>query len=138
MHPWIGRQVHLTRRQFFGRSALGLGTAALASLLAPDQVSASTPSGGLPGLPHFAAKAKRVIYLFQNGAPTHVDLFDYKPGMEAWRGREIPAEIRGNRRLSTMTSGQGSKPVLPPITRFARHGQSGAWICDFLPHMASI
>src|SRR5262249_5672042 len=142
MDPIQARQAHLTRRQFFGRGALGLGTAALATLLPRDLAGAAQTQparfGGLPGLPHFAAKAKRVIYLFQNGAPTHVDLFDYKPGMEAWRGREIPAEIRGNRRLSTMTSGQGSKPVLPPITRFARHGQSGAWICDFLPQMASI
>src|SRR5947207_10753690 len=144
MDPIQTRQAHLTRRQFFGRSALGLGTAALATLLQRDQAGAfpspltNTRSGGLPGVPHFAPKAKRVIYLFQNGAPTHVDLFDYKPGMEAWRGREIPASIRGNRRLSTMTSGQGSKPVLPPITRFARHGQSGAWVSDFLPHMASI
>src|SRR3954453_10086390 len=131
MNPHLTHLAHLTRRQFFGRGVLGLGTAALATLLRRDRLGAAQGGprlGSLPGVPHFAGKAKRVIYLFQNGAPTHVDLFDYKPGMEAWRGREIPASIRGNRRLSTMTSGQGSKPVLPPITRFARHGQSGAWI----------
>src|SRR5436190_23770705 len=131
MNPLLENQLLLTRRHFFGRSSGGIGLAALAALLNNDlkaaTVSVSEVAGGLPGVPNFAAKAKRVIYLFQNGAPTHVDLFDYKPGMEAWRGREIPASVRGNRRLSTMTSGQGSKPVLPPITRFARHGQSGAW-----------
>src|SRR5262245_13470704 len=112
MDPMQARQAHLTRRQFFGRGVLGLGTAALATLLRRDGAAAfpsplmtRTRIGGLPGVPHFASKAKRVIYLFQNGAPTHVDLFDYKPGMEAWRGREIPESVRGNRRLSTMTSG---------------------------------
>src|SRR4051794_29769745 len=119
MDPIQLRQAHLTRRQFFGRGALGLGTAALATLLQRDGAAAfpSTTNprvGGLPGVPPSPAKAKRVIYLSQNGAPTHVDLFDYKPGMERGRGRETPPEIRGNRRLSTMTSGQGSKPVLPP------------------------
>src|SRR5207253_159256 len=94
--------------------------------------------GGLPSLPHFAPKAKRVIYLLQNGAPTHVDLYDYKPMLAQWRGREIPASVLGGRRFSTMTSGQTSKPALPNITRFARHGQSGAWVCDFLPQIASI
>jgi hypothetical protein len=142
MNPHLERQALLTRRQFFGRGALGLGTAALATLLHQEAPAAEANrpagAGGLPGLPHFAPRAKRVIYLFQNGAPTHVDLFDYKPKMEAWRGREIPPEIQGGKRLSTMTSGQTSKPVLPPITKFAQHGQSGAWVCDFLPHTASI
>src|SRR5438105_3810120 len=138
MTPELQRRADLTRRQFFGRSALGVGTAALASLLSRETASGAATSNGLKGLPHFAAKAKRVIYLFQNGAPSHVDLFDYKPRLAAWRGRQIPAEIQGGRRLSTMTSGQTSKPVLPEITRFARHGRSGAWVCDFLPHTASV
>src|SRR6186713_3142527 len=139
MHPTHERSLLLSRRHFFGRGATGIGTAALASLLARDtQAAEKKRIGGLTGLPHFAAKAKRVIYLFQNGAPTHVDLFDYKPKLTAWRGKEIPAEIRGDRRLSTMTSGQTSKPCLPEVTKFARHGHSGAWVCDFLPHMASI
>jgi hypothetical protein len=136
MDPQQLRNALFTRRQFFGRSAAGIGMAALASLLDRDLRGASV--GGLPGLPHFAPKAKRVIYLFQNGAPSHVDLFDYKPKMEAWRGKEIPPEVRGGRRLSTMTSGQTAKPVLPAITKFAQHGKSGAWVCDFLPETASI
>src|SRR5262245_5676423 len=102
MNPLTLRQALLTRRQFFGRSALGLGTAALATLLQHNAAAAPL------GLPHFPAKAKRVIYLFQNGAPSHVDLFDYKPKLTEWRGKEIPPEIQGGRRLSTMTSGQTS------------------------------
>ena len=129
----------LTRRQLFGRSALGLGTAALATLLNKDAF-ANEPAriGGLPSLPHFASKAKRVIYLLQNGAPTHVDLYDYKPMLTRWRGRQLPDSLLQGRRFSTMTGGQASKPALPNITKFARHGQSGAWVCDFLPNIASI
>src|SRR5215475_7361438 len=143
MHPALEHQASVTRRQFFGRSACGLGTAALASLLgqgvslAGDSSSAKVV-GGLPTLPHFAPKAKRVIYLFQNGGPTHVDLYDYKPKLTEWKGKEIPPEIRGGKRLSTMTSGQTEKPALPEITKFAQHGESGAWVSDFLPNIASI
>src|SRR5438067_1280497 len=128
MNPHQERQLFLTRRQFFGRSVLGLGTAALAGLLqkagfAADATKpAGKATGGLPGLPHFAPKAKRVIYLFQNGAPTHVDLFDYKPQMEKWRGKQIPAEIQAGKRFSTMTGGQTVRPVLPSIAKFAQHG----------------
>ncbi|MFN4259990.1 MAG: DUF1501 domain-containing protein [Gemmataceae bacterium] len=138
MNPLLQRQALFTRRQFFGRSVLGLGTAALATLLRQDGMAATSNQKEMPGLPHFAAKAKRVIYLFQNGAPTHVDLFDYKPKLTAWHGKEIPPEIQGGRRLSTMTSGQTSKPCLPNITKFAQHGQSGAWVCDFLPRTAAL
>jgi hypothetical protein len=144
MKPLMDRQALLTRRQFFGRSALGLGTAALATLFRRD-LSAALPAPpldasmrGLPGLPHFPPRAKRVIYLFQNGAPSHVDLFDYKPKLTQWRGKQIPPEIQGGQRLSTMTSGQTARPLLPEITKFARHGQSGAWVCDFLPQTAAI
>src|SRR5213594_2031488 len=100
MNPLQQRRAHLTRRQFFGRSVLGLGTAALASLLDRDLPRAraeTVHTGGLPGLPHFAAKAKRVIYLFQNGAPSHVDLFDYKPTLREWHGKQIPDEVVGGR-----------------------------------------
>jgi hypothetical protein len=146
MHPLQQHAASLTRRHFFGRSATGIGAAALASLLNHDLASGVTSDksvvgprvGGLPGLPHFAPKAKRVIYLFQNGAPTHVDLYDYKPKLREWHGREIPAEIQQGKRLSTMTSGQTAKPVLAEITKFARHGQSGATVSDFLPNIASI
>jgi hypothetical protein len=147
MNSPLERSAFLTRRQFFSRSATGLGAAALASLLERD-LEAVIPGGdgsgtskrigGLPGLPHFAPKAKRVIYLLQNGAPPHIDTFDYKPQMEAWRGKELPESIHKNQRLSTMTSGQKQKLVLPPFTPFKQYGQSGAWMGDFLPHTASI
>src|SRR4029453_8698930 len=95
MNPLIARQDLQTRRQFFGRSALGLGTAALASLLDRDAASGRE-------LAHFAPKAKRVIYLFQNGAPSHVDLFDYKPKLREWHGKQIPDALTGGKRFSTM------------------------------------
>jgi len=147
MNPLTDNRRHITRRALFGRMAAGIGTAALWSLLKDDLASAATvagpvrPAGGmapLAGFPQFAPKAKRVIYLFQNGAPSHVDLFDYKPKLREWHGKEIPAEIIGNKRFSTMTSGQTSKPCLSAITNFSRHGRSGAWVSDFLPHTASI
>src|SRR4051794_35651545 len=105
MNPQHEHRALETRRQFFGRSACGLGTAALASLLGQAsglgaEASAVKVVGGLPALPHFAPKAKRVIYLFQNGGPTHVDLYDYKPKLTEWKGKELPPEIRGGKRLS--------------------------------------
>jgi len=144
MTPDIERSALYTRRQFFSRSAGGVGTAALASLLMQDgalagAVSPDTPRiGGMPNLPHFAPKAKRVIYLFQNGGPTHVDLFDYKPKLTEYRGQQIPDEVQKGKRLSTMTAGQTARPCLPEITKFEQRGQSGAWVSDFLPHTAKI
>jgi hypothetical protein len=140
MHPFHEEQLLSTRRHFFGEIGLGLGTAALASLLGGDAQAA--PGGALqergqPGLPHFAPKAKRVIYLMQNGAPTHVDLFDYKPGLTKLRGTELPPSVQMGQRLTTMTQGK-KQPILPGIAPFKQYGKSGAWLCDFLPHMASI
>ena len=128
----------MTRRQFFGRNAVGLGSAALATLLGRELPAADAKKqvGGLPGLPHFPPQAKHVIYLLQNGAPPHVDTFDYKPGMEKFRGQELPESFHKNQRLSTMTAGQKQKLVLPPFTGFKQYGDCGAWVCDFLPHMA--
>jgi hypothetical protein len=140
MKPLIDQQLQLTRRQFFGRTSVGIGTAALATLLRRDLAAAapSPATGGLPGLPHFASKAKRVIYLMQGGAPSHVDLFDYKPQLAKRRGEELPPSVQMGQRLTTMTAGQKTKPVLPGITGFKQYGKSGAWLCDFLPHTASI
>ncbi|HND51371.1 MAG TPA: DUF1501 domain-containing protein [Pirellulaceae bacterium] len=149
----------LTRRQLFGHAASGIGAVALASLLGRDvtaaegaggangQGGAASPGGaaskrqrfgGLDGLPHFAPKAKNVIYLLQNGAPPHLDLFDYKPQMEKFRGQELPESVHRNQKLSTMTAGQKSRAVLPAFTGFKQHGKCGAWVCDFMPHTASI
>ena len=137
MSPQTERAAFLTRRQFFSKSAVGIGTAALASLLDRDLLAGSI-TGGLTGLPHFAPKAKRVIYLLQNGAPPHLDTFDWKPGMEKFRGQEIPASVLGGKRFSTMTQGQKQKLVLPPLTGFQQYGNSGAWVGDYLPHTAGI
>jgi Protein of unknown function (DUF1501) len=135
MNPITEHQLQLTRRDFFGRVGFGIGAAALATVLGQD---AGAATGGLPGLPHFAPKAKRVIYLLQGGAPSHVDLFDYKPGLAKRRGQELPASVQMGQRLTTMTAGQKSRPVLPGIAGFKQHGKSGAWVCNFLPHTGSI
>ncbi|MCE9555836.1 MAG: DUF1501 domain-containing protein [Planctomycetes bacterium] len=130
-----------TRREMLKSGGVGLGSIALASLLAEDGRSATTaasPSGGLAGLPHFAPRAKRVIYLFQSGAPSQVDLFDYKPGLVKLRGKELPESVQMGQRLTTMTAGQKQKQVLPNIKPMRQYGQSGAWVSDFLPQTASI
>ena len=133
----------LLRREFFGRSAQGIGTAALARLLTQDglasaQDSSSLPQPGLANLPHFAPKAKRVIYLFQNGAPTHVDLFDYKPELQKRHGQAVPEEVVAGKRFSTMTGNPQGKLLLAPVEPFHQRGQSGAWVSDFLPYTAQI
>jgi len=139
MNPIVENAALTTRRQFFGRSAVGIGAAALSSLV-DRELSASDDNryGGLSSLPHFPPKAKRVIYLFQNGAPTHCDLFDWKPKLREWHGKQIPDEIAAGKRFSTMTGGQADRPVLSEITEFARHGDSGATVSSFMPHTAAI
>ena len=124
----------LSRRQFFGRSSAGIGGAALASLLNPALLRAA--AGG--ATTHFAPKAKRVIYLFMHGGPSQLDLFDHKPELAARRGEELPESVRGTQRLTGMTSGQKSFPVTPSIFRFSRHGRSGMWVSELLPHTAGI
>ena len=131
-----------TRRQFFGRTATGIGTAALASLLNPELFGASVSrTPGAPGVlaaPHFAPKAKHVIYLFMSGGPSHIDLFDYKPKLKKYHGQELPASIRMGQRITGMTSGQKSFPCVAPMFKFAQHGQSGAWVSELLPHTATV
>src|SRR5690349_4296969 len=126
MDPILEHQRHISRREFFGRTATGIGTAALASLLTRDGLADVAPR------PHFAGKAKRVIYLFMNGAPTHVDLFDYKPKLQSLHGTPIPDEYLTGKRFSTMTGNASGKLVLGPIEGFKQRGQSGAWVSDFL------
>src|SRR5207245_3732689 len=101
----------MTRRSFFNVSSGGVGVAALASLLASDAKAA----GGLPGLPHFPPKAKRVIYLFQHGAPSQLDLFDYKPKLQEARGAELPDSVRKGQRLTGMTAYQAKFPTAPTV-----------------------
>ena len=134
MDPVTQHNALLTRRHFFGRSSVGIGTAALASLLG----GAAAAAPGAAGLPHFAPRAKRVIYLFMNGAPTHVDLFDYKPKLKELHGKPVPQEYIGGKRFSTMTGNPKGKLMLSPVEPFHRRGQSGAWVSDFMPHTAGI
>ena len=123
------------RRHFFSRSARGIGAAALGSLIAPPALA---NSGGRPGIPHFAPRAKRVIYLFQSGGPSQIDLFDHKPVMDEVRGQDLPDSIRMGQRLTGMSSGQATFPVANSIYKFARHGESGATVSELMPQIASI
>lgn len=139
MDPIQEKNLLLTRRRFFGLCSLGIGTAALGSILAPQAFAESAPSaGGALGAPHFAPRAKRIIYLFMSGGPSQLDLFDYKPGLQGVHGTDLPDSIRMGQRLTTMTSGQKHFPVVSSMFPFAQRGQSGAWMSDLIPHMASI
>ncbi len=138
MDPLFENRSHLTRRELFGRSAAGIGTVALAALLNKAGMSAESTVGGQPGSPHFAPKAKRIIYLFQNGAPTHVDLFDWKPNLAKLHGTPVPDGYIGGKRFSTMTGNADGKLMLAPVEPFKQYGESGAWVSDFMPHTAQI
>ena len=130
-----------TRRQFFGRGARGLGSLALFSLMAEQTAlgkEAKPAIGGLPGLPHFAPKAKRAIYLHMLGAPPQMETFDYKPNMATWFDKDLPETIRMGQRLTTMTSNQTRFPIAPCVFKFGQHGQSGAWISELLPYTAKM
>ncbi len=137
MHPLNEHIQTLTRRHFFGRTTLGLGTAALATLI-PDRAGAATTTGGLADLPHFAPKAKRAIYLFMNGGPSQLDMFDYKPALDQLFDKDLPESIRKGQRLTTMTSGQARFPLAPSKYKFAQHGQSGAWVSELMPWTAKM
>ena len=134
----------VTRRTLLGQAGLGVGSLALGSLLNPGLFAGEAPKAagktatGLPGFPNFTAKAKRVIYLFQSGAPSQMDLFDWKPRLADLRGTELPDSIRRGQRLTGMTSTQSSFPVAPSKYKFAQHGESGAWLSDLLPHTAKV
>jgi hypothetical protein len=133
-----------TRRQFFRSSGLSMGALALNHLLGSRASAAAAPAYGsavhpaLPGLPHFAPKAKRMIYLHMNGAPSQLDLFDYKPKLSEYFDKELPDSIRNGQRITTMTSGQARFPVAPSIFKFAQHGQSGMWLSELIPNIASV
>jgi hypothetical protein len=134
--PLREHQLGINRRHFFGRAATGIGTAALASLLGRDGLLGA--DGDTLPSPNIAPRAKRIIYLFQNGGPTHVDLFDYKPRLHQLHGQAVPAEYLGGKRFSTMTGDPSGKLMLEPVEPFKQHGQSGAWVSAFMPHTAAI
>ena len=134
MDPIDERQRLLTRRHFFSRTSTGLGAAALSSLLSAD-LRAGT---GQAGLPHFPPRAKRVIYLFQHGGPSQLDLFDYKPALQRLRGADLPESVRMGQRLTGMTAYQTTFPTAPSIFQFRQQGASGTWMSELLPHTSKV
>ncbi len=141
------RALHLNRRAFLSKSATGIGTAALASLFGMSFFSKNEHGvvvengGGTKGILdalHHPAKIKRVIYLFQSGGPSQLELFDYKPLLNKMRGEDLPESIRQGQRLTGMTSGQKSFPLVGSMSEFRQHGQHGAWVSDLLPYTAKI
>ena len=130
-----------TRRDFLTKTSLGLGALTLGSLINPTPVLGNINNNALNfnlKLPHFPAKAKRIIYLFQSGAPSHLDIFDYKPLLKKMHGKEIPDSVRGEQRLTGMTAGQASFPLVSSIFNFKQHGESGIWMSDLMPHTSKI
>src|SRR5205807_9920864 len=130
-----------TRRQFLGAGTNALGLAALASLVGEDRArAAGTKTGVGAALPetHLPAKAKHVIYLHMVGGPPQMDLYDYKPKMAEFYDKDLPDSVRQGQRLTTMTSGQARFPIAPSKFKFARHGKSGMWVSELLPHSAKM
>ncbi len=129
----------LTRRRFLLNTGHGMGAAALSSLWNPGIIGSAQAAGGLPGFPNFAPKAKRAIYLFFSGGPSHIDTFDYKPELREIHGKELPDSVRQGQRITGMTSGQKSFPCVAPMFEFERFGKHGTWVNkDLLPHTASV
>jgi hypothetical protein len=127
------------RRKFLSKVSLGIGSLALGSLLIPDLFKGKSGEDALmEALPHFAPKAKRVIYLFQNGAPSQLETFDYKPMLNQRIGQELPDSIRGGQRLTGMTAGQSSFPLVGSFFKFNQYGESRAWISEVFPHTAKV
>ena len=133
-----------TRRQFLLRTGNGIGAAALSTMLNPSLIGSAMgegmqPYGGLPSIPHFPGKAKRVIYMFMAGGPSHIDLFDYKPIQRKLHGTELPDSVRQDQRLTGMSSGQKSFPCVAPMFEFGQYGEHQTWVNkDLLPHTAGV
>ena len=149
MNPFEENRLGLTRRRFFSQCAgtvgAGLGAMALEQLLGPGKIFAAPGAlgaGDAPRFvaPHFAPKAKRVIYMHMEGAPSQLDLWDYKPGLRERFDQDLPDSVRNGQRLTGMTSGQARFPVAPSAFKFARYknAQDGAWISEVMPHTASL
>ncbi|GAB3648569.1 DUF1501 domain-containing protein [Echinicola sediminis] len=134
----------IDRRQFLTKTSLGLGAIALGSLFSADKLFANNSGvvpvgkGGLPDLPHFAPKAKRVVYLFQSGGPSQFETFDYKPALQDMFGKELPGSVRGEQRLTGMSAQQSSLPIAPSAYKFDQYGESRAWVSELMPHTAQV
>src|ERR1700749_1747810 len=130
----LERHLHFNRRRFLKGLGFGIGGIPLGWLLLPHLFSKSEEGSTVIGLPHFAPKAKRIIYLFQNGAPSQLDLFDYKPLLNKMQGEDLPASVRNGQRLTGMTANQTKFPLAGTVFKFDRYGQAGAYIRELLPH----
>jgi len=139
-NSFIEHKMNVNRRHFLGKLSLGIGSVALGSLLVPDIFKGKESLGNdLPlGVSHFAPKAKRIIYLFQNGAPSQLESFDYKPKLHEMHGKDLPASIRDGQRLTGMTADQDRFPLVGSRFKFSQYGSSGAWISELFPNIASI
>lgn len=138
MDPRLEYELLQTRRQFFSRSAKGIGAVALASLMNPQLFAGQEKLNGVMRAFHHEPKAKRVIYLFMSGAPSQLDTYDYKPKMGDMFDVDLPDSIRMGQRITTMTSGQARFPIAPSMFKFDQHGQNGAWVSELLPETAKI
>src|SRR6478735_1906493 len=139
MNEFIQSRFHINRRHFLGKMSLGIGSVALGSLLIPDLFkSGDDGMSQLAGLPHFAPHAKRVIYLFQNGAPSQLESFDYKPLLTKMIGKDLPASVRMGQRLTGMTADQKKFPLVGSFYKFNQYGNSGAWVSELFPETAKI
>ncbi|MEZ0483773.1 DUF1501 domain-containing protein [Fibrella aquatica] len=140
MNEFIENRLNVNRRHFLGKAAAGIGGLALGSLLVPDLFrGADDEADGLPlGIAHFAPKAKRVIYLFQNGAPSQYESFEYKPMLNKMAGQELPASIRNGQRLTGMTANQAKFPLVGSHFQFKQYGKSGMWMSELFPNIANI
>lgn len=138
--PILDTQNLINRRHLLRLGARGLGALGLASLMRPEILQATVSKDGMGALnaPHFKPKAKRVIYLFFSGGPSHIDMYDYKPALRKIHGIELPESIRNGQRLTTMTSGQNSFPCVAPMFEFNRHGKHGTYVSELLPNIAGI
>ena len=135
----LERRLNINRRRFLSQLSLGIGSAALGSLLIPDLFGSGAAEEQLvTGLPHFAPRAKRIIYLFQNGAPSQLDLFDPKPLLRKMQGEDLPASIRNGQRLTGMTADQAKFPLAGSVFQFNQYGQSRAWLSELLPYTSRV
>lgn len=134
----IEHSLNINRRHFLSKLSVGLGSVALGSLLIPDLFSPGNEEALISGLPHFAPKAKRIIYLFQNGAPSQLDLFDHKPMLEKMHGQDLPASVRNGQRLTGMTADQKKFPLAGSIFKFNEYGEARAQMSELLPYTSGV
>ena len=138
--PFLEHRLNVNRRHFLGKLGLGVGGVALGSLLAPDIFKGTEDNvqDAPLGFKHFPSKAKRIIYLFQNGAPSQLESFDYKPTLNKMFGEDLPESIRGGQRLTGMTANQEKFPLVGSKFSFSQYGQSGTWVSELFPNIAKI